>query len=111
MFDYALLIGMTSDEYWFADPSLIYNYQNAFNRRQEYDLQLAWSLGGFFKSALGSTQLWTVQPEKKSDWAKMPKYIDNPVKEKPVERELSPEKKELMEKARARLIMLGLLGD
>jgi hypothetical protein len=69
---------MSLDEYWYGDPSLIYNFQNAFNRRQEYDLTMAWTYGAYFKSALGSTQVWTVQPAKDSDWKKMPKFADQP---------------------------------
>ena len=111
LFDYALLVGMTSDEYWFGDPSLIYNYQNAFNKKQEYDLQLAWTLGAYFKSALGSTQVWTTQPYKKTDWEKMPKYVENPVQPQVRhKKEQSAEKKKLIEEARARLSALGLLA-
>ena len=111
LFDYALLVGMTSDEYWFGDPSLIYNYQNAFNKKQEYDLQLAWTLGAYFKSALGSTQVWTTQPYKKTDWEKIPKYVENPVQPQVRQKkEQSAEKKKLIEEARARLSALGLLA-
>lgn len=110
LFDYALLVGMSSDEYWFGDPSLIYNYQNAFNKKQEYDLELIWTLGGYFKSALGSTQLWTYQPYKQAEWDKMPQYAENPIQNhKPIKKEQSEEKKKLIAEARARLSALGLL--
>jgi hypothetical protein len=111
LFDYALFVGMSSDEYWFGDPSLIYNYQNAFDKRQEYDLLMAWTYGAYFKSALGSTQLWTTQPTEKSDWNKMPNYVECPVKKKEPPKEQSEETKDLIKKAKAKLTMYGLLGD
>lgn len=109
----ALLVGMSVDEYWFGDPSLIYNYQNVFEMKQRYDLQMAWVQGAYFKSALGSTQVWTVQPAKISDWQKMPHYVENPVEElRPQpKQEISKEKQELMEKAKAKLLALGLLRN
>lgn len=111
LFDYALFVGMTSDEYWFGDPSLIYNYINAFELRQEYDLQLIWSQGAYFKSALGSTQLWTVQPYKKSDWDKLPKYAEMPKHKQSVKViEETPEKKALREKFKSQLKVLGMLA-
>ena len=109
LFDHALLVGMSSDEYWFGDPSLIYNYQNAFNKRQEYDLQMIWTLGAYFKSALGSTPVWSVQPAKESDWKKMPKYVDNPLEKLKPKKPISEEKKKLIEETRERLSALGLL--
>lgn len=100
---------MTSDEYWFGDPSLIYNYENAFNLKQKYDLQMAWTLGAYFKSALASTQLWTVQPIKEGDWKKMPEYAKNPLEKLEPKKPISEEKKKLIEETRARLSSLGLL--
>ena len=109
LFDHALLVGMSSDEYWFGDPSLIYNYENAFNKKQEYDLQMAWTMGAYFKSALASTQLWTVQPTKESDWKKMPKYAENPLERIKPKKQVSAEKMKLIEETRQRLSALGLL--
>lgn len=112
LFAHALLVGMTSEEYWFGDPALLYAYEDAFNLKQKYDLQLMWTLGGFFKSALGSTQLWTVQPMKPTDWNKMPKYIENPVEKMNFEPKEppTPEKQKLLEKMRAGLAALGYLS-
>lgn len=113
MLDLALLMGMSVDEYWFGDPSLIYNYQNAFDMKQRYDLQMAWTQGAYFKSALGSTQVWTVQPAKSTDWSKMPHYVENPAQElrpKP-KKEISAEKMALMQKAKNKLSALGLLHE
>ena len=112
LFDHALLIGMTADEYWYGDPSLLYNYENAFVLKQKYDLQMAWTYGAYFKSALGSTQLWTVQPYKRQDWKQMPKYAEYPVKQDDYipKKPITDEKKELIEKARAKLTAMGLLA-
>ena len=102
---------MTSDEYWYGDPSLIYNYEHAFELKQKYDLQMAWTNGVIFKSALGSTQLWTVQPFKRQDWKQMPKFMDNPVKQDNYipKKPMTKEKKELIDKTRARLYAMGML--
>lgn len=78
--------------------------------RQKYDLQLAWTYGAYFKSALGSTQVWTVQPMKQQDWNKMPKYAENPVENLQPKKPMSKEKRELAEKFKARLSALGLLA-
>lgn len=101
---------MSSDEYWYGDPALIFNYENAFNMRQKYDLQLAWTYGAYFRSALGSTQVWTIQPMQKQDWSQMPKYAENPVDDLRPKKPLTKEKRELIEKTKARLTMLGLLA-
>lgn len=109
LFEYALFYGMTSDEYWYGDPSLFFSYQNAFERKQEYDLMMAWKQGDYFSSALGSTQVWTTSPFKDNDWNKMPKYVDPPKFSTQQREEISPEKQKLIEKAKAKLTSLGLL--
>ena len=109
LFDHALLVGMSSDEYWFGDPALIYNYENAFNLKQKYDLQMVWTMGAYFRSALGSTQVWTVQPMKQQDWRMMPKYAENPLERLKPKKQVSEEKLKLIEETRARLSSLGLL--
>ena len=100
---------MSSDEYWFGDPSLIYNYQNAFNLKQQYDLQMAWTTGAYFKSALGSTALWTIQPFKKSDWNNMPKYAENPSEKFKPQRKISAEQQKFIDETRKKLSAMGLL--
>lgn len=74
-----------------------------------YDLQMAWTNGTYFKSALASTQLWTVAPAKESDWAKMPKYATYPIKNYGGKNQVSEEQKKLREEARQKLSALGLL--
>lgn len=98
------------DEYWFGDPSLLYNYQSAFELRKNYDLQMSWTQGAYFKSALGSTQLWTVQPLTEMEWKKMPKYAENPIKDLETEQiSINKEKQELLEKTKEKLKLYGLL--
>lgn len=108
LFDHALLFGMSADEYWFGDPSLIYSYQNAFNLKQEYELQLAWTQGAYFKSALASTIVWATLPSKPSDLHKMPKYADNPIEKMQPRREMTEENKRLMSEMQSKLTAMGL---
>ena len=100
---------MTADEYWFGDPALLYNYDNAFNLKQKYDTQMAWVQGAYFKSALGSTQVWTAQPMKAQDWHKMPEYAKMPFEDGLKKKEVSPEKQKLIDETREKLSALGLL--
>lgn len=102
---------MSSDEYWFGDPSLIYNYENAFNLKQKYDLQMAWTVGSYVKSALSSTQLWVFQPIKRNDWDAMPKYAENPLEKLKPKKQVSPEKLKLIKETRQKLSSLGLLRE
>ena len=101
---------MSADEYWYQDPSLIYVYQEAFALKQKYDVQMAWTQGAYFKSALASTLVWATLPEKTSDLKKMPKYEENPYDRLQNKSEPDEEKQRLMDAARARLSELGLLG-
>lgn len=70
---------MPVDEYWYADPSLIYCYEKAYKDNLMFKEYEMWLNGVYEKSALSSTQLWTVQPMEKRDWNKMPKYAKNPL--------------------------------
>lgn len=108
LFHHALLFGMSADEYWFGDPSLIWSYQEAFNLRQKYDLQLAWTQGAYFRSALSSTLVWATLPAKSSDLQKMPKYADDPTAKFEPKREMSEENKHLMNQMQAQLTAKGL---
>lgn len=108
LFSHALLVGMSSDEYWNGDPSLIYNYDDAFNKKQQYDLTMAWTYGAYVKSAVGSTVLWTFQPAKNREYKKMPEYAKFPsnyISKKPI----SEEKQKMINEARARFSSLGLI--
>lgn len=100
---------MTEEQYWYGDPSLIYHYMSAFDMKQKYELQMAWTYGAYVKSALGSTQLWTVQPIKNTDWAKMPKYAENPVGEIKPTKPKTKEQLALIKKTRKVLDSLGYL--
>lgn len=52
--DYALTIGMTAEEYWHADPSLIYNYERSFQNKKQLKEQELWLQGAYIRSALCS---------------------------------------------------------
>lgn len=52
--DYALAIGMTAEEYWYADPSLIFNYERSFEIRKQLKEQELWLQGAYIRSALSS---------------------------------------------------------
>lgn len=109
LLDHALFLGMSVDEYWFADPTLLENYEKAFDLKQEYDKGIAWLNGAYVQSALNSSVVWAVLPAKASEYKNRPEYANFPIKERPVKKEYSQEKKELIEKTRNRLAMLGLL--
>lgn len=48
-------MGMTSDEYWFGDPSMIYAFQEAYTMRQKTRIQELWMQGQYFGCAIQST--------------------------------------------------------
>lgn len=101
---------MSVDEYWFGDPAMIYAFQDKFELQQKYDIQMAWSQGAYFKSALASTLVWATLPMKNSDLKQMPKYAENPYDRLEVKQEMTDEKKHLLELARQKLSNLGLLN-
>lgn len=82
LLDYALVLGMTPDEYWYDDPRLLDNYEQAFQTKGKIKIQDAWIQGIYFKSALNSTVLIAGIADKKII-GKMPKYADDPMKYKP----------------------------
>lgn len=100
---------MSSEEYWFGDPYLFENYDNAFNRRQEYDVQMAWLYGKYVKSALESTPIVSIIPMKKGIFDKIPDYAEYPLNKKVEEVQISEQKKELIKSAKERLNARGLL--
>lgn len=75
--DYALVIGMTPDEYWFGDPGLIYNYAEKYRIERTIRENELWAAGRYFQAALASTILIAGLADK--DVArKMPKYPETP---------------------------------
>lgn len=50
-------MGMTADEYWFADPHLLDNYEIAYKNKRRVEKNNAWLAGGYVRAALQSTVL------------------------------------------------------
>lgn len=75
--DYALLVGMTPDEYWFADPALIYNYAEKYRLECRLREDELWLQGAYFKAALSSTVLMVGLADEKTA-RKMPEYPARP---------------------------------
>lgn len=85
---------MTADEYWYGDPRLLENFEQAFNANVKMKMQDAWISGLYVKSALQSTMIAAIpvfEPRKLS--GKLPKYADDPSKYK-ANGELTEEEKE-----------------
>lgn len=95
-------MGMSADEYWYGDPSLIYAYAKAFENKRKTEIQMAWVIGGYVRNALMSTPV-LMGMGKPIDYPEMPYEHDFEPK-----REISPEKKELMEKFKAKAMSMGL---
>ena len=97
LLDYGLTLGMTPEEYWYWDPHLLDNYEQAFKSKSQIKTQDLWLQGLYFKSALNSTVLIAGLADKKIT-SRMPKYADNPMKYKS-NGELTDEEVEAQRKA------------
>ena len=78
MLDYALVLGMTVEQYWYGNPRLILNYEKKYQDESFKKRQEAWLLGAYVKSALQSTILVAGLADKDAG-KKMPKYPDIPM--------------------------------
>ena len=78
MLDYALVIGMTPEQYWYDNPRLILNYEKKYQDEMLRKRQEAWLFGAYVKSALSSTILVAGLADKDTS-KKMPKYADMPM--------------------------------
>ena len=78
MLDYALVIGMTPEQYWYGNPRLILNYEKKYQDEMLRKRQEAWLFGAYVKSALSSTILVAGLADKDTG-KKMPKYADMPM--------------------------------
>lgn len=101
---------MSADEYWEGDPSLIYNYEKAYENKQKLKQQELWLMGIYIQSAISSVPL-NVNGfiEKQSQLSKYPECPNSDIfdmREPP-----SKEEKELYEKTRNRLISMGLYRE
>lgn len=78
LLDYALVIGMTPEQYWYDNPRLILNYEKKYQDEMLRKRQEAWLFGAYVKSALSSTILVAGLADKDTS-KKMPKYADMPM--------------------------------
>ena len=78
MLDYALVLGMTPEQYWYDSPRLILNYEKKYQDEMLKKRQEAWLFGAYVKSAVSSTILVAGLADKGAD-KKMPKYPDMPM--------------------------------
>ena len=78
MLDYALVLGMTPEQYWYGNPRLILNYEKKYQDEMLRKRQEAWLFGAYVKSALSSTILVAGLADKDTG-KKMPKYPDMPM--------------------------------
>ena len=78
MLDYALVLGMTPEQYWYGNPRLILNYEKKYQMESDKKRQEAWLIGAYVKSALSSTILVAGLADKDTG-KKMPKYADMPM--------------------------------
>lgn len=78
MLDYALVLGMTPEQYWYGNPRLLLNYEKKYQMESDKKRQEAWLIGAYVKSALSSTILVAGLADKDAG-KKMPKYPDMPM--------------------------------
>ena len=78
MLDYALVLGMTPEQYWYDSPRLILNYEKKYQDEMLKKRQEAWLFGAYVKSAVSSTILVAGLADKDTS-KKMPKYPDMPM--------------------------------
>ncbi|NCC99912.1 MAG: hypothetical protein EOL95_09485 [Bacteroidia bacterium] len=106
--DYALFLGMSVDDFWFADPNLIINYEITYKKKQIEKEQSMWLMGQYVKVAIESSvsNCSGITDYKKF---KLPEYPKCPHIEV-VRKQYSPEKIELINKMRAKLSVMGMLA-
>ena len=76
MLDYALVLGMTVEQYWYGNPRLLLNYEKKYKMESDKKRQEAWLIGAYVKSALQSTILVAGLAD---TGKKMPEYPDMPM--------------------------------
>lgn len=79
--DYALTIGMTAEEYWHANPSLIYNYERSYEAKRQLKEQELWLQGAYIRSALSSTVVPVGIADSRTV-RNLPEYAPNPLADK-----------------------------
>lgn len=78
LLDYALVLGMTPEQYWYGNPRLLLNYEKKYQDEMLRKRQEAWLFGAYVKSAVSSTILVAGLADKDTS-KKMPKYPDMPM--------------------------------
>lgn len=96
-FNYALVVGMTPDEYWFGDPGLLYNYAEKYKIERQIREDELWAAGAYVKAALQTTILMAGLADKKTANS-MPKYPEKPSSQTNSNASLTPEQIELENK-------------
>lgn len=78
MLDYALVLGMTPEQYWYGNPRLLLNYEKKYQDEMLIKRQEAWLIGAYVKSALKSTILHAGLADKDTE-RNLPTYPDIPM--------------------------------
>ena len=105
----ALSIGISEDVFWKLNPNTIEIYFEAFEIQEKRRIQNHYIAAYYIKSALESSVLFTVQPSKKEDFKKIPKFIDMPFKDELKPKKLTEEEKDA-EIKRAELYFKNLVA-
>lgn len=101
---------MTSDEYWFGDPHLIYRYEAKYQNQKKLQEQDMWLMGQYIVLALQHSRLNVNGFIEKS--SQIPPYPDCPHCDTfNTDKPLTDEQIEMVESARAQLSARGLLRD
>lgn len=108
MFEYALTLGMSVDEYWYGDPYLLYRFESKYQNQRKLKEQHMWLMGQYVARALQCVPLnvngFIQNQSQIIDYPECPH--SDPFG---LERPMTKEEKELLEQARARLMARGLL--
>lgn len=98
MLDNALTVGMTTDEFWFGDPELYYNYMRVYKEKSKLEQQNIWQIGARMCQALQSTVIFPAGVVDANAIRQMPDYPKCPYTEEQTEETMSEEEKELARK-------------
>ncbi len=78
-FPYYLAMGMSYDEFWRGNPSLVRDYRKAYDIKRHERNNDMWMLGRYFFMALHSSALLVGFPEKNYKPPKDGGYLDRPL--------------------------------
>lgn len=79
--DNALTVGMTPEEFWYADPEIYFNYVRVYEKKQKERQQEIWSIGVRFCQALQSTPVIPAGVVDRRVINSMPNYPECPFTE------------------------------